>query len=256
LKPGALDEIIIMGANQDVRQILHHLSMLASAKKSLSTESAKLEASKSKKDLKLGPWDVVKKVFSADEHKGMSIHDRTGLFFQDYSFGPLFVQENYPCVVPQAAKGSAIKTLDLLGRTAHCISQTDLIKKVIRSQNAWSLLPVEAVFASVVPGQLMLEGFISSQIVFPSWLGKNSRTNKMDRLLQERQTHMRLKISGSKQAVNLDYLSQLSLRPQFDRRTFEVVRGRRGQRGYPGDGELRSGEGGSRLAPRGGSMAT
>ncbi|EFX80623.1 hypothetical protein DAPPUDRAFT_318220 [Daphnia pulex] len=204
LKPEALDEII-MGANQDVRQVLHHLSMLASGKKSLSTESAKLEASKSKKDLKLGPWDVVKKVFSAEEHKGMSIHDKTGLFFQDYSFGPLFVQENYPCVVPQAAKGNAIKTLDLLGRTAHCMSQTDLIEKVIRSQNAWSLLPVEAVFASVVPGQLM-EGFISSQIVFPSWLGKNSRTNKMDRLLQELQTHMRLKISGSKRAVNLDYL--------------------------------------------------
>jgi replication factor C subunit 1 len=135
----------------------------------------------------------------------MSIHDKTGLFFQDYSFGPLYVQENYPCVVPQAAKGNAIKTLDLLGRTAHCMSQTDLIEKVIRSQNAWSLLPVEAVFASVVPGQLM-EGFISSQIVFPSWLGKNSRTNKMDRLLQELQTHMRLKISGSKRAVNLDYL--------------------------------------------------
>lgn len=203
LKPEALDEII-MGANQDVRQILHHLSMLASDK-SVSNEKAKLEASKSKKDMKLGPWEVVKKVFSAEEHRGMSIHDKTGLFFQDYSFGPLFVQENYPYVVPHAAKGNAIKTLDLLGRTAHCMSQTDLIEKVIRSQNAWSLLPVEAVFASVVPGQLM-EGFISSQVAFPSWLGKNSRTNKMDRLLQELQMHMRLKICGSKRAVNLDYL--------------------------------------------------
>ncbi|KAI9560967.1 hypothetical protein GHT06_011923 [Daphnia sinensis] len=206
LKPEALDEII-MGANQDVRQILHHLSMLASDK-SVSNEKAKLEASKSKKDMKLGPWEVVKKVFSAEEHRGMSIHDKTGLFFQDYSFGPLFVQENYPYVVPHAAKGNAIKTLDLLGRTAHCMSQTDLIEKVIRSQNAWSLLPVEAVFASVVPGQLM-EGFISSQVAFPSWLGKNSRTNKMDRLLQELQMHMRLKISGSKRAVNLDYLPHI-----------------------------------------------
>ena len=203
IKPEALDEII-MGANQDVRQVLHHLSMLASDK-SLTTEKAKLEASKSRKDMKLGPWDVVRKVFSADEHKGMSIHDKTGLFFQDYSFGPLFVQENYPLVVPNAAKGNAIKTLDLLGRTAHCLSQTDLIEKTIRSQNAWSLLPVEAVFASVVPGQLM-EGYIGSKIEFPSWLGKNSRQNKMDRLLQELQSHMRLKISGSKRAVNLDYL--------------------------------------------------
>ncbi|XP_057372530.1 replication factor C subunit 1-like [Daphnia carinata] len=204
LKPEALDEII-MGANQDVRQVLHHLSMLASDKKTLSTEKAKLEASRSKKDMKLGPWEVVKKVFSAEEHRGMSIHDKMGLFFQDYSFGPLFVQENYPYVVPHAAKGNAIKTLDLLGRTAHCMSQTDLIEKVIRSQNAWSLLPVEAVFASVVPGQLM-EGYVGSKIEFPSWLGKNSRQNKMDRLLQELQSHMRLRISGSKRALNLDYL--------------------------------------------------
>ena len=206
LKPEALDEII-MGANQDVRQVLHHLSMLASDK-TLSTEKAKLEASKSKKDMKLGPWEVVKKVFSADEHRGMSIHDKTALFFQDYSFGPLFVQENYPHVVPNASKGDVKRTLDLLGRTAHCMSETDLIEKTIRSQNAWSLLPVEAVFASLVPGQLM-EGYIGSKIEFPSWLGKNSRQNKMDRLLQELQSHMRLRVSGSKRAVNLDYLPHI-----------------------------------------------
>lgn len=203
----ALDEII-MGANQDVRQVLHHLSMLASDKRSLSTEKAKLEASKSRKDLKLGPWDVVKKVFSAEDHGHMSIHDKVGLFFQDYSFGPLFVQENYPLVVPQAAKGDPIRTLDLLSRTAHSMSETDLIDKTIRSQNAWSLLPVQAIFASVVPGQLM-EGHISAKIEFPSWLGKNSRHNKMDRLLQELQSHMRLRISGSKRALNLDYLPHI-----------------------------------------------
>lgn len=67
---------------------------------------------------------------------------------------------------------------------------------------------MEAVFASVVPGQLM-EGTICGQIAFPSWLGKNSRQNKMDRLLQELQMHMRLRISASKRAVNLDYLPHL-----------------------------------------------
>lgn len=202
IKPEALDEII-QGCNQDVRQVLHHLSMLASDK-TLSTEKAKLEANKSRKDLKLGPWEVVNKVFSAEQHRAMNIHDKMGLFFQDYSLGPLFVQENYIHVVPNAGKGSIHRTLDLLSLTAHSMSETDLIEKTIRSQNAWSLLPVEAIFASVVPGQLM-EGFVSSKINFPSWLGKYSRTSKMDRLLQEIQSHMRLRISGSKQAVNLDY---------------------------------------------------
>ena len=207
LKPDALDEIIA-GCNCDVRQVLHHLSMLAAGNKNLTAAQAKVEASKSRKDLKLGHWDVVKKVFSAEEHRGMSIHDKTGLFFHDYSFGPLFNQELYPMVTPDAAGGSKIKTLDLIGRTAECFSQTDLIEKQIRSQNAWSLLPVEAVFASVVPGQLM-EGRINGQIGFPSWLGKNSRQNKVDRLLAELQMHMRLRISASKRALNLDYLPHI-----------------------------------------------
>ncbi len=63
-------------------------------------------------------------------------------------------------------------------------------------------------FASVVPGQLM-EGTMCGQINFPSWLGKNSRTNKMDRLLQELQIHTRLRISASKRSFNIDYLPHL-----------------------------------------------
>merc|ERR1712071_234645 len=204
LKPEALDEIAA-GANQDIRQVLHHLSMLSCKEKTLSTAQAKIDASRSKKDFKMGPWDVTKKIFSAEEHSTMSMMDKTSLFFQDYSMVPLFVQENYLQVVPAAAKGNTIATLDLIARTADSISTTDLIEKVIRSQNAWSLLPVEAMFASVIPGQLM-EGRIGGQINFPSWLGKNSRQNKMDRLLQELQLHMRLKISASKRALNLDFL--------------------------------------------------
>ena len=94
LKPEALDEIA-MGANQDIRQVLHHLSILSSKEKNLSTEQAKLDAAKSKKDFKLGPWEVTKMVFSMEEHRNMSVMDKAGLFFQDYSLGPLFVQENY-----------------------------------------------------------------------------------------------------------------------------------------------------------------
>nr|CAG4641095.1 EOG090X0AVC [Eulimnadia texana] len=204
IKPEALDEIIL-GANQDVRQVLSHLSVLSAKEKTLTSEQAKVEAAKSKKDFKLGPWDVVRKVFSAEEHKNMSLQDKSNLFFQDYSFGPLFVQENYLLVQPHAAQGDRFKTMDLISKTAESISQTDLIERTIRSQNAWSLLPAEAVFASVVPGELM-EGHFTGQIAFPAWFGKNSRQGKMDRLLQELHLHMRLRISASKRALNMDYL--------------------------------------------------
>ena len=49
----------------------------------------------------------------------------------------------------------------------------------------------QAVYASVAPGEYM-RGNITQMIAFPSWLGKNSTTNKSERILQELRTHMRL----------------------------------------------------------------
>lgn len=203
IKPDALDQII-MGANQDVRQVLHHLSMWSANQKNLSLESMSEEAKKAKKDFKLGPWDVAKKVFSESEHKNMSIHDKSGLFFHDYSIAPLFVQENYPKVVPHSAGGNRRKTLEQIAKTALSLADGDLIEKTLRSSQAWSLLPTQAMFSSVIPGEYM-SGHLSGQIEFPKWLGNNSKRGKFDRLSQEIQLHTRLKCSGSKTDIIQDY---------------------------------------------------
>ena len=45
-----------------------------------------------------GPFDVVKFVFmpvEAGNNRELSLNEKARLFFNDYSFGPLFVQENY-----------------------------------------------------------------------------------------------------------------------------------------------------------------
>ncbi|XP_065212559.1 replication factor C subunit 1 [Planococcus citri] len=192
---------IITSSNQDVRLVLNHLSMLAADKNS------ELEASK--KYVKLSPWDALRKMFSKEDHKNMSIHDKFDLFFYDYSIAPLFVQENYLSVKPLNTKTqSKLEKMQLYARAADCISIGDLVDKEIRSSSAWSLLPTQAIFASYAPGEI-LEGYCSGQIAFPSWLGKNSKTNKIDRLLQEIQIHTRLKISASKESVNLEYASFL-----------------------------------------------
>ncbi|XP_071552942.1 replication factor C subunit 1 [Panulirus ornatus] len=203
IKPDALDQVII-GANHDVRQILHHLSVWSSNQQTLNVDDMKTEAERAKKDLKKGPWDVCKAVFSESELKKMSIHDKSGLFFHDYSIAPLFVQENYPKVVPHIAKGNRRITLEQLAKTASSLADGDLIEKTIRSSNAWSLLPTQAMFSSVFPGEYMC-GHLAAQIEFPRWLGNNSRRNKFDRLMQELQMHMRVKISGSKLDVGMDY---------------------------------------------------
>nr|CAD7453506.1 unnamed protein product [Timema tahoe] len=95
---------IITASNQDIRQVLHHLSVFSALNKKLSGEQTKVDAKNGQKILKLGPWDVLRKVFSAEEHKKMSLQDRSDLFFQDYNIGPLFVQDNYLNVKPHAAK--------------------------------------------------------------------------------------------------------------------------------------------------------
>lgn len=204
IPPDALTDVITC-ANQDIRQVLNNLSMWYVNTKNLSPEDIKTEAQKSKKEFKLGPWDVLRKVFSAEEHKKMSIHDKSDLFFYDYNISPLFVQENYLNVVPAAAAGNIVKTLELISATADSISYGDTIEKAIRSRGSWSLLPMQAMFSSVFPGDY-LQGYIKSQINFPSWLGKNSRANKFDRLSQELHVHMRLVTSGSKLDLALDYL--------------------------------------------------
>lgn len=98
--PPATVEEIIQATNNDVRQTLNSISLLA-----VKPESATASrGNDGKKDLKLGPWEVVRKVFSAEEHKNMTLNDKADLFFHDYSMGPLFVQQNYLMVAPNGPK--------------------------------------------------------------------------------------------------------------------------------------------------------
>lgn len=131
----------------------------------------------------------------------MTFNDKSDLFFYDYNIAPLFVQENYLRVKPKCDKD---EVLERVAKTADSISMGDLADRKIRSNQAWSLLPTMAVFSSVLPGEYM-EGNFSSPINFPSWLGKNSNTNKRKRLAQELHDHTRISTSGSRMSIRLDY---------------------------------------------------
>ncbi|KAM6206229.1 replication factor C subunit 1 isoform 4-T4 [Sarcoramphus papa] len=208
IPPPAMQEIIL-AANQDIRQVLHNLNMWCAKDKSLTYDEAKTDASRAKKDIKLGPFDVVRKVFaSGEEASRMSLIDKSDLFFHDYSLAPLFVQENYVHVKPAAAGGNLKKHLVLLSRAADSICDGDIVDKQIRSKQNWNLLPTQAIYASVLPGELM-RGYMSQFPVFPSWLGKFSSTGKHDRIIQELAMHMSLRTQTCKRTVNMEYLSYL-----------------------------------------------
>ncbi|XP_013887906.1 replication factor C subunit 1 isoform X2 [Austrofundulus limnaeus] len=210
IPPPALNEIIL-ASNQDVRQVIHNLSMWSARDKVMTYDQCKSDAASARKDMKLGPFDVCRKVFaSGEDSTRMSLIDKSDLFFHDYSLAPLFVQENYVHVRPAAARGDLKAHLVLLSKTADSICDGDLVDRQIRSRQNWSLLPTQAIYASVIPGELM-RGYMAQFPVFPSWLGKNSSTNKHARIIQELACHMSLKTMGSRQAVNLDYLHYLRL---------------------------------------------
>ncbi|CAG5026942.1 unnamed protein product [Parnassius apollo] len=204
IPPDVLTQLIT-AAGQDVRQTLHLMAIWAADPKLADAERLRKEAKNIKKDIKLGPWEAVRKVFSAEEHKNMSINDKSDLFFYDYSLAPLFVQENYLQVVPHCPKD---KVLERVSMAADSISLGDLVEARIRGSQSWHLLPVQAMYSSVIPGHAMA-GHVAGQIQFPGWLGKNSRASKMQRLGQEIHAHTRLSTSGSKSSIFLDYCTHL-----------------------------------------------
>ncbi|KAF4516406.1 hypothetical protein B566_EDAN008529 [Ephemera danica] len=153
IPPEALNSII-EGTNHDIRQVIHHLSLWSAGQHTMDQDLAKREASKA------------------------------ALFFHDYSFGPLFVQENYLSVVPHgASRGEGmpkerLTQRDVLKRVAEaadCIAIGDIVSTSIRTNNSWGLLPVQ------VKSSKIFNGF-----------------NLSDALII---------ISGSKEAVALDYLT-------------------------------------------------
>lgn len=131
----------------------------------------------------------------------MTFNDKSDLFFYDYSIAPLFVQENYLKVKP---RGNSLQVLEKIAKTADSLSLGDNVDRKIRSSQAWSLLPTQAVFSSILPGEYM-EGHFTEPVTFPAWLGKNSNTNKRKRLAQELHDHTRVSTSGSRMSFRLDY---------------------------------------------------
>ncbi|KAI1290017.1 Replication factor C subunit 1 [Halotydeus destructor] len=197
----ALDEIIL-SSNQDIRQVLHYVNLVSANK------SYKSGSKLSIKDIKLGPFDAIKKVFAGIEGKNMTIFEKSDLFFVDYGLMPLMVYENYLKTTPVPPKPSDLGRLKQVCRSIDAMAFSDVIEKRIRTSMNWSLLPLQAAYSTVMPSVYMNSSFMAMPM-FPTYLGKLSNYNKRDRLLQDLKVHMNLKISGSKLALNLDYLEPL-----------------------------------------------
>ncbi|KAL5103698.1 Replication factor C subunit 1 [Taenia crassiceps] len=196
VSPAALNEIIT-ASNHDLRQVINSVQMWCMSgdhHKAAATEAdITANAAASHKNLRLSPFEVIRKVFA--------IH----------------IDENYLNVRPVAANGNAQLTLDLLAEAAVDIAQGDIVGRAMQSANSWSLLPTQAVFASLRPGRL-LRGSLPGgpgAIAPPAWFGRNSTQMKNARLLAELSQHMRLATHGGaadSRSLLLDYLYPLAVR--------------------------------------------
>ncbi|XP_065832579.1 replication factor C subunit 1-like isoform X2 [Oscarella lobularis] len=206
IKAPAIEQIAT-AANGDIRQTLHHLAMWSASGKTITFEDAKDEARKSKKQLIVTPFEAVRLVFSPQTQR-QSVSEQTELFFQDYSLMPLFAWENYPLARPQRATNNPKEALTLLSRAADSFCYGDIIESSIRSRGNWDLLPVQAIFSSVVPG-FFAHGPINQMINFPQWLGHNSKQSRLRRVLSELAVHIHREANVTSRSLTSDYLALL-----------------------------------------------
>uniref|UniRef100_A0A834RC26 Replication factor C subunit 1 n=1 Tax=Sarcoptes scabiei TaxID=52283 RepID=A0A834RC26_SARSC len=179
-----LNELIV-SSNYDVRQCIHSLYML--------TCMEKQQAS-------------MKTINNDGNRSKMFDCDKSDLFFCDYSLMPLFVYENYLNVNLSSKEKSIGKQLKRLYKTIDSLSYGDLVEKEIRTNQSWSLLPIQAAFSTVMPCSYIRSENGLGFPQFPQFMGKLSTTNKNRRIVEELNSHMKLSTSGSKKSLILEYL--------------------------------------------------
>nr|XP_046918061.1 replication factor C subunit 1-like [Dermatophagoides farinae] len=203
-----LDDLIV-SSNFDIRQCIHNLYLLATQSSSKVSELIK-QQERPIKDVRLTPFEAIKKVFiTGRDYAMMSLDEKSNLFFCDYSIMPLFVYENYISINLSSKQRSVGKQLKRLYKSIDAISESDLIEKEIRSNQSWSLLPLQAIFSTVMPGAYMRSENGLGFPQFPQFMGKLSTTNKNNRITEELASHMKLSVNGSKQSIVMDYLEPI-----------------------------------------------
>ncbi|CAF2618224.1 unnamed protein product [Rotaria sp. Silwood2] len=213
IKQETLDEII-ESCNHDIRQTIHTLNLWSIPG---ITNTNKLAAKMIEKTINTNPFELCRLSFS-DEYRKKSLTDKSDIFFHDYQLIPLLIQENYLQCQPhlstinkQKQTLTDIEHLSLISKAADSMCLGDICSKMIFSKNeSWSLLPYQAIFSTVTPCSYV-RGHLRSMVNFSSYFGQRSRANKNERLLNEIEKHICLKItSTNKQQFNLDYVSYLS----------------------------------------------
>lgn len=216
--PAPVINALIEGSHADIRQVVNMISTAKLDEQAMDFDSGKQMSKNWEKHVILKPWDITQKILGGGMFAASSkatLNEKIELYFNDHEFSPLMLQENYLGTNPMQAlnysgKEQNMKKLELASQAAESISDGDLVDRMIHgSQQQWSLMPTHAVFSFVRPASFVAGNTAGNQTRFTSWLGKNSSTNKLSRMVKEIQAHMRLRSSGDRHEVRQQYLPVL-----------------------------------------------
>lgn len=215
LNPNVIEKLV-QATRGDIRQIINLLSTITKTSKQIDHDNITEISAAWEKTVALKPFDIAHKlldgrIYTDSGSQNFTLNDKIALYFDDFDFAPLMIQENYLNTRPSNLK-SGETHLEAAARAAESISQSNLVERKIRSsEQLWSLLPLHAVLSSVYPSSLVA-GQMAGRINFTTWLGQNSKAGKYSRLLQELQYHTKLSTSADKISLRLDYLPTLKNR--------------------------------------------
>lgn len=212
-------DALIEGSNKDIRQIVNMLSSAKLDQTVMDFDKSKSMSKQWEKHVVLKPWDICHKLLGSGLFAPTSkatLNDKIELYFNDHEFSYLMVQENYLSTRPllvqnqgMSPREERLRILELADKAAESISDGDLVDRMIHgSQQQWSLMPTHAVFSAVRPASFM-SGAMTGQTAFTSWLGNNSKHQKLVRFVKEIQSHMRLRTSGDRHEIRQQYLPVL-----------------------------------------------
>lgn len=164
-------EILCEKNGNDIRQIMNCLQMNA--------KGVKVGAGKDELQ-RVDAFSATGKLFGAHG----SMDDRMNLVFVDHGLVPLMVAEGY---IAAAGKSRA----DDNGKLLNCVASAeklglwDMLDTKIHKGSNWNLLP--AATAAIVDAATVANGPAPFQI-FPQWLGKMSKRNKIRRWMSDMRT--------------------------------------------------------------------
>ncbi|KAJ4468171.1 replication factor RFC1 C terminal domain-containing protein [Lentinula aciculospora] len=220
--PANVIDQLIAGAQSDIRQVLNILSTVKLQSNTLTFDEGKELSKMNEKYTIMSPFDLTSKIlgpylFSHTARE--TLGDKMELYFQDHSFVPLFIQENYLKSDPAKLRSEQgpdkeLKRLELMDKAASSMSDGDLVDGMIHGpEQHWSLMPLHAVCSTIRPASFIYGTGVHfggpNSMSFPQWLGQNSKQNKLSRQLSDVQVRMRLKVSGDQNEIRQSYIPAL-----------------------------------------------